>query len=180
MRSRASCSFLAILVALFLSSFFAGVAYAANYLGDGSFPTNNLNRCHIGNYYSSQSRYASGTWSAATDLNMYYDCSSAHIWTSGMNYGNTGWTGYAYICNTSGQCDNQNAWDETYRDCTARLNQYYLRNNDNDSIKWVALHEMGHCYSLGHRSDSTSVMNTQGITVLQPNQSDKYLIDARY
>jgi predicted Zn-dependent protease len=180
MKSRLSRSFAAILVAVFLGSFFAGAAYAADYLGAGYFPTNNLNRCHIGSYYSSQAQYASGTWSAATDLNMYYNCSGVHIWTSGMNYGNTGWTGYAHICNTSGQCDNQSAWDGTYRNCTARLNQYYLRNNDDNSIKWIALHEMGHCYSLGHRSDSTSVMNTQGITVLQPNQTDKDLINARY
>jgi hypothetical protein len=111
---------------------------------------------------------------------MYYNCSGVHIWTSGINYGATGWVGYAYICSTNGQCDNQSAWDGTYSNCTARLNEYYLRNNDNDSIKWVALHEMGHCYSLGDRSDSSSVMNNQGITVLQPNQTDKDLINARY
>lgn len=98
MKLRPSHSFAAIILVIILSAFFAGVAYAADYLGSGKFPTNNLNRCHIGSYYSSQAQYASGTWSAATDLNMYYNCSGTHIWTSGMDYGNTGWSGYAYIC----------------------------------------------------------------------------------
>lgn len=180
MKPRLPYSLVAVVFTLVLSALFVGVVYAANYQGSGSFSTNNLNRCHMGSYYSSQAQYASGTWSTVTDLNMYYNCSGVHIWTSGMDYGNTGWVGYAYICNTSGQCDNQSAWDGTYRDCIERLNQYFLKNNDDNSIKWVALHEMGHCYSLGHRSSSTSVMNNQGITVLQPNQTDIDLVNAKY
>ncbi len=180
MKARLSRSFATILLVVILSVAFVGVVYAADYLGSGSFPTNGLNRCHIGSYYSSHAQYASGTWSADTDLDMYYSCSDVDIWTSGMDYGPTGWVGYAYICSTDNQCDNQSAWDGTYRDATARLNQYYLRNNDDDSIRWVALHEMGHCYSLGHRAEADSVMNTQGITVLEPNQTDVSLINARY
>ena len=108
------------------------------------------------------------------------DCNDPDIETQGLDIGDTGWAGYAYICDTGWNCDSQTAWDSTYGICYEYLNQYYLRNNDDDSIKWIALHEMGHCYSLGHRDASTSVMNTSGITVLQPNQTDISLINSRY
>jgi len=169
-----------VLVTVAMCSFFVGVVFAADYLGTGYFPTSNLNRCHVGSYYPTQAQYASGTWSSTTDLSMYYNCSSTHIQTEGLNFGATGWAGYAYICDTSWNCDNSTAYNSTYGKCYAKFNEYYLRNNDNDSIKWVGLHELGHCYSLGHRSDSTSVMNQAGTTVLQPNQTDRSLVNARY
>jgi len=179
MKYHFSHSIKAIALTILASGLFVGVAYAANYMGSGYFPTNNLNRCHIGSYYSSEAQYASGTWSAATDVSMYYNCSGTHIWTSGMDYGATGWTGYAYICATNGQCDNSSAWNNTYRDCTARLNQYYLRNNSSDSIKSVALHEMGHCYSLGHRTDG-GIMDNPPPVLTYPDQTSIDLVNARY
>jgi len=172
--------FVSVLVAVVSGLFFAGAVYAANYLGSGYFPTSNLYRCHIGNYYASQAQYASGTWSATTDLSMYYSCPPAHMWSSGYNYGATGWAGSAYICATNGQCNNQSAFNTTYSYCLARLNEYYLRNNSYDSIKAIALHEMGHCYSLGHRWVTNSVMYPYASSVLQPNPTDRYLINARY
>lgn len=174
-----SRSFAAIAFTVVLCSFLVGVASAANYLGGGKFPTNNLNRCHIGSYYATQAQYASGSWSASTDLNMYYACTNVQLWTTGMDYGNTGWVGYAYICNTGGQCNTPGAWDGIYRDCTAKLNYYFLKNSTDDKIKWAALHELGHCYSLGHRTDATSVMQ-QSTPMLGPNPTDVILINSRY
>jgi predicted Zn-dependent protease len=171
--------YIVIAIVSISSSFLFGTAYAANYLGSGYFPTSTLYRCHLGDY-STQAQYASGTWSATTDLNMVYSCSGTHITTSGLNYGKTGWVGYAYICATNGQCDNSSAKNSTYSSCVARLNKYYLINNTSDSIKAISLHEMGHCYSLAHRTSSTSVMRPDNVANLTPNSTDISLINARY
>ncbi len=179
MISRLARPLVVAMLLMALSFAIARVVYAANYLGSGYFPTSNLYHCHIGSYYYSHAQYAFGTWSAATDLNMYERYYDPDIISSGDDYGDTGWTGYAYICSTSGDCDTQSAWNGTFRDSIARLNQYYLRNNDDDSIKWIALHEVGHCYSLAHR-DSSSVMNSEGITVLRPNETDVDPVNTRY
>lgn len=149
------------------------------YLGSGYFPTSNLNWCHIGGSYSAESQNAIARWSADTDVNMFTNCSGTKIWTSYANYGNTGWAGYAYICNTSNQCDSSTAWNGTYRDCTARLNAYYINGNPfytSAEVQKLATHETGHCLSLDHANVNGSVMNNGSV----PNSQDISLVNARY
>jgi hypothetical protein len=153
------------------------------YLGLGYFPTNNLNRCHQGLGYAVQSQNASAEWSADTDVNMYYDCTNFNITTINDDFGNTGWAGYAYICNTDDDCDNGTAYDGTYKSCEAKLNQYSFSNNPNfytdAEVQIVAMHEIGHCLSLGHSSDTTSIMGA-GARGTIPNTRDIELINERY
>ena len=98
------------------------------YYGSGYFPTNNINRCHqqgvVGVEHSVQAQNASARWSTDTDINMFYDCTSPHITTLHLDFGNTQWAGYAYICSANGECNNSLAYDDTYISCEARLNEY--------------------------------------------------------
>lgn len=148
------------------------------YLGTGYFPTSSLNRCHVGGH-STEAQNASNRWSTDTDVNMYYNCSSTHIATKNASWGNTGWAGYAYICNVSGQCGNSSAYNGTYLSCEARLNQTSFDNNPSfytsAEIQKLATHELGHCYSLDH-ANVTSVMNNSSV----PQTQDISLVNARY
>jgi len=149
-------------------------------LGSGYFPTSDLNRCHQGSGYFDQTQNASARWSADTDLNMYYNCTTTHITTKYADFGDSGWAGYAYICNTSNQCNNSTAYNSTYKSCEARLNAYYITRNPSfytdAEVQKLAMHELGHCYSLAHSSDPTSVMGNGSV----PNAQDIILINARY
>jgi predicted Zn-dependent protease len=150
------------------------------YLGSGYFPTNNLNRCKLGTPYTAEFQNASARWSADTDLNMYYNCTGTHIWTVYADYGDTGWAGYAYICNTNGDCNNSSAFSGTYQSCHARANGYYISRNPDfytsAEVQKLMTHELGHCYSLDHADVSGSVMSNGSV----PNSQDISLIDARY
>jgi len=172
---------LAILpILVFLSPYRNVLATINGYLGSGYFPTNNLNWCHIGTKYASESQNAVARWSVDTDLNMYTNCSSSQIQTKYLNYGNTGWAGYGYICNTSNQCDNSSAFNGTYKNCEARLNGYAISGNPSfytsAEVQKLATHELGHCYSLDHANVSGSVMNGGSV----PNTQDISLVNARY
>jgi predicted Zn-dependent protease len=147
--------------------------------GTGIFPTNNLNRCHSGNY-ATEAQNASAAWSSATDLNMFSSCSGTHITTKNDNWGNTGWAGFANVCATNGQCsDGGNPWNWTFTSCEARLNQWSFNNNPgfytSGQIQILATHELGHCYGLDHATN-TSVMNASST----PQTQDINLINARY
>lgn len=150
------------------------------YLGNGYFPTSNLKRCHVGGH-STQAQNASASWSSSTDLNMSYNCTGTHITTNNSNWGNSGWAGLAVITNVNGQNSLNGGynWNVTYQSCVARLNQYYFDQNPafytNAEIQKLATHELGHCYSLDHATN-TSVMNNSST----PQTQDINLINARY
>jgi len=170
-----------IMFSLSLSIVFMGranktEALVNSYLGSGWFGTNNLNRCHVGGY-STQAQNASARWSADTDVNMFYNCSGTQITTKNANWGNVGWAGQAYICNTNGQCGSS-AYNATYSSCEARLNQWSFNNipgYTNAEIEKLATHELGHCYSLDHATNP-SVMNNSSV----PQTQDISLINYRY
>ncbi len=50
-----------------VTCFTTGRLMAAEYLGSGQFPTNQIYRCHIG-AYAAQNQNASAKWSSTTDL----------------------------------------------------------------------------------------------------------------
>jgi hypothetical protein len=169
-------------------SFFAGTALAADYLGSGQFSSRNINRCFFGTTSDSGGSYtvpnqnASAKWSATTDLNMYYNCSDWHIAQKVIGWGETGEYGYAYICAGS-VCDSA-AWNSTFTTCEARSNSDELDTWSQEERQFNVTHEMGHCYSLGHRGSSgeaaTSVMRTGKLSIIEPNTKDKQLVNDRY
>jgi predicted Zn-dependent protease len=111
---------------------------------------------------------------------MFYNCTATHITTKYADFGNTGWAGFAYICNTDNQCNNSAAYNGTYKSCEARLNAYHIEANPSfytdAEVQKLTMHELGHCYSLAHSSDPTSVMGNGSV----PNAQDIYLINLRY
>lgn len=166
---------------VFLAPSSNALAAINGYLGSGYFSSGNLNWCHIGSNYATQSQNAVARWSADTDLNMYTtSCSSSQIQTKYLNYGNTGWAGYGYICNTSGQCNSAAAYAGTYQNCEAQLNGYAIGGNPtfytNAEVQKLAMHELGHCYSLDHANTSSSVMGGNSV----PGSQDINLVNARY
>ena len=171
-----------VLVATISLFYHATTAQAVinGYLGNGYFSTRNLNRCHVGGY-STQAQNASARWSADTDINMYYNCTGTHITTNNSNWGQTNWAGLAVITNVNGQNNLSGGFDYNvmYQSCTARLNQWHFNNNPtfytNAEIQKLATHELGHCYSLDHATN-TSVMNNSSV----PQTQDINLINARY
>ena len=121
------------------------------------------------------------TWDTKTDINLSkVTDGSWDILVNVSDYGATGWTGMAYICATSGSCDSQAAWDGTYSWCSARINTNLLFDDSQTRRQNTIMHEVGHCFSLGHRTDSTSLMQTTQTTITTPNATDVSLINARY
>jgi predicted Zn-dependent protease len=114
---------------------------------------------------------------------MYYDCTSTQIITQHDDFGNTGWAGYAYICSENSACDNSSAYNATYISCVAKLNEYSFAGNPgfytDAEVQVIAMHELGHCFSLSHSNDTTSIMGA-GARGDVPNQQDIDLINARY
>ena len=169
-----------LLLALLLGTIRIASATINGYLGSGYFPTSNLNRCQLGSLYSTEFQNASARWSADTDVNMYYNCTGTHIWTIYYDYGDTGWAGYAYICNTSNQCASTSAYNGTYKSCEARANAYPISRNPgfytSAEVQKLMTHELGHCYSLDHADVSGSVMKDGSV----PNSQDINLINSRY
>jgi len=176
MKSRLPRTFIVVLGVVIASSFFAGVALAADYLGTGYFQTNQMYWCHFGSY-PTENQNAAAFWSYTTDLDIYSNCNNRNASTAAYNYGDTGWYGYAYICNTGGGCQNVNL---PYLFCMAQSNTYYLDGWNSTQRQFNATHELGHCWSLGHRVDSTSVMQAGQLSITWPNARDIQLVNARH
>lgn len=129
--------------------------------------------------YAEQAQNASNQWSTDTDVNISYNCTVPHITVVYADFGNTKWAGKALICNTSGICDNDIALNSTYNSCQVLLNSYWIAGNPlytNAEVQKMIMHELGHCFSLAHSSDPTSVMGNGSV----PNAQDIFLINARY
>lgn len=155
------------------------MAVTNSYFGSGYFSTSTLVRCHVGGH-ATQAQNASAAWSSGTDINMTYSCTGTHIITNNGTFGSTGWAGYGNVC-SSGGCalSGGNPWNNMYNSCEALLNQTSFDNNPgyytNAVIETLATHELGHCYSLDHATN-TSVMNASSTIQTQ----DVNLINARY
>lgn len=165
-------------------TFTVGAAFAS-YLGSGWFPWTTLYWAHLGTTSDSGGSYTSPaadgmwSWDVNTDVNFiqssYWDIALNH-----QNYGNTGWTGYAYICSTNSGCDSPSAWNDTYSWCSARINTYLLWNDSYSQRRNTQMHEVGHCLSLAHRWEGSSLMYPSQQTVITPNGNDRSLVNARY
>lgn len=184
MRQRAK---MMVLGAVCLFSFMTGVALAANYLGAGDFPNSLLNwkfngtTSDAGGSYTAPASAGMSSWATNTDLSFItVTDSSWHVLQNVTNWGATGWTGYAYICSTNGSCDNATAWGGTYSWCSARINTQYLSDDTQSQRRNTMMHEAGHCFSLGHRTDGTSLMQTFQTSITTPNATDISLINSRY
>lgn len=160
------------------SGFFAGTALAVNYIGSGQFPTGNLSWCHMGIYPTANAN-AIARWSATTDLNISNNCTSYQVITSTPDWGNNGYYGYAYICMGPYGCDT-GVYEYPYTNCNAQSNTYYLAYWTGIERQFNATHELGHCWSLAHRGDPTSVMITGKHSITEPNPTDQFLINSRY
>jgi hypothetical protein len=175
-------SFAAKLVLAFGAGVIPGIVLAAAgpYLGTGKFATNNINWKYNGDSgYRAPNQNAAAKWSAVTDLNIFeVTDTSWHVLSNVAAYAST-WTGYAYICSTNGSCDNSTAWNGTYSWCSARFNTNTVGSNTTKQQN-TATHEMGHCWSLAHRDDSTSVMLSFQTSIIEPNQNDKDSVNTRY
>jgi predicted Zn-dependent protease len=131
-------------------------AYA--YLGTGSWGTNTLYL-----YYYTQLDY---TTAAAGARDSFFNNTHLFLYTTvagyenigvvSSDYGDSGWTGAAYICG-GGYCQNQNALNSTYSYAEARINRYSGVGYGQDS--WptaqkqsTIAHELGHTFSLAHVS----------------------------
>ena len=152
------------------------------YIGSGYFPTNNLKYCHTGPGYFDQVQGAANEWSADTDLNLSYDCTSRDIASIYADFGDAGFAGLAYICDINDQCGAPNPINSTYRSCGLWLNEYEISIHNptfytDAEVEKLAMHEFGHCFSLDHNdNDPTSVMGGASV----PNAWDIYWINLRY
>lgn len=162
----------------------AGAALAG-YLGSGYFPTRYLDWAHIGTggSYTSPINAAMSKWTSTTDLQFtkiytnYWDIAQY------VSYqGATGWAGLAYICSTNGYCNNSTAWNSTYSYCVAYENQTYQDGYSSTCKQAVAGHEAGHCVSLAHNSNTSSIMYTYVASTCDttPNSGDISDVNARY
>ena len=161
-------------------SFAAGTAFAA-YLGTGKWPSSSLRRCHLGSYATNCSSAAT-VWSNGTDLTLSYDCNSLNFQTLGGNYGNNGYYGFAYICAGPAEtdCNHQTAWNGSYTYAEARNNTYYLATWTEAQRQFNCTHELGHCWSLGHDTRTTSVMNTGQRSTIALDSGNVTDVNAKY
>lgn len=164
-------------------------AVFANYLGNGRFPTRNLDWRFFGTT-SANGSYTSPVAAGMSHISSQTDVNFSQIsnnnWDIAQyvaNWGASGWLGYAYICNTSGVCDNPTAWNgPTTWYCIARENRYYLDSRGYNGRRAVSTHEAGHCLSLAHTNSTNDVMytyiaSTEKTTLSSVDRSD---INARY
>ena len=173
-------TFSVMLILLSSLGLFTGTVLAADYLGTGQFPVRQLRWEYMGisTGHESNADTSMGRWHTQTDLNLIKVTSNQDIRFIVHNYGNTGWTGYAYICDTLGNCSNQTAWDNTYNHCEARINHTDTSSLSDTKKQNVFMHEAGHCFSLGHRW--TGIMWPFVRSYNSLNSTDKQLINARY
>lgn len=174
----------ATLALVFSLAIFIGTAFAATYLGSGHFPSPNINRAYSNtpgySGYADPIQAAVGEWTYESDLNIYRNDSDWDGLTN-VNWWNTTWAGHAYICSTNNSCDNSTAWNGTYAWCSARANHKYQSNYSASQRRGAMSHELGHCWSLHHRSDSTSIMGPNDCSCLTgPNNNDNYYVNQRH
>lgn len=173
-----------LLVVAGIGGFNAGVAVAGwndDYGGNGHFPSQYINWCHVGTYWY-QNYSAAVNWSDDTDLVIYNNCYAENVTTFATDFGDNGQFGYAYIC-AGADCDNGTAWGNTYTSCEARSNTYYLSNWNSTERQYNATHELGHCWSLGHRTstvENNSVMRMGQQSITNPNWKDEQFVNARH
>ncbi|NOK60259.1 MAG: hypothetical protein GFH27_549281n348 [Chloroflexi bacterium AL-W] len=152
MQHRSSFVFIITLFTIIGSGLWAGNAFAQSggYLGAGDFPTSTIRFCHTTSTYRTAGVNGANLWSNQTDVNLTTNCSSPQIISRAGNFGNTGWAGLAYICSTSGACNNPTAWNQTYASCQSLLNTFAISGRGYSTEFRVATHEIGHCMSLAH------------------------------
>lgn len=179
----------AFVAALVLSfSFFSGVALAIGpYFGSGYFPTSNLKwnfygvETDSGGSYKNPALNATYRWNVDTDITL--SSTTGTDWHARVHvgpWGSTGWTGYAYICSINGACDSTSADNSTYKYCQAKINTTYLFDDTQIRRQNTITHELGHCWSLAHLNDLTSVMYPSQTDDTTPNANDIASINARY
>lgn len=176
-----------VLFVIALMGLSAGVAMAG-YLGSGDFPTRFLSWRFFGTTsangsYTSPVAAGMSTWTSTTDLS--FSQTSSNNWDLAQyvsTFGNTGWAGLAYICATNGSCNNSNAWNNTFDYCIAYENRTYQDGYNYTFRRAVATHEAGHCVSLAHNNNTSSVMYTfiSSTGVTSPNSGDRSDVNRRY
>ena len=176
-----------ILLVIAITGLSAGAAMAG-YLGAGDFPTRFLSWGFFGTTsangsYTTPVAQAMSTWTSTTDLQ--FSQTGGDNWDIAQyveNFGNNGWAGLAYICATNGACNNSTAWNSTFSYCIAYENRYYQDGYNSTFRRAVATHEAGHCVSLAHNSNTSSVMYTyiSSTGVTNPNSGDRSDINRRY
>ena len=190
MLGTATSSILKRATALFLVALLglsSGAALAA-YLGAGDFPTRFLSWRFFGTTsfngsYTSPVAAGMNTWTNTTDLS--FSQTGGGNWDIAQyvsTFGATGWAGLAYICATNGACNNSSAWNNTYSYCIAYENRTYQDSYSYTFRRAVATHEAGHCVSLAHNNNTSSVMYTfiSSTGVTNPNSGDRSDVNARY
>ena len=180
MFGRSTKIYIVLLGVTVLLGYNVGTVLALDYNGTGHFSDNVMNWCHTG-AYSNENGAAIFQWDAGSDIIVGANgCNQPEVITSAVNFGGTGVFGYAYICSGT-QCNNQAALDGTYTYCNAQSNNYYLDYWTWSERKYMAMHELGHCWSLGHRYDtSTTVMRDGKYTLPMPDYRDNQLVNARH
>lgn len=170
----------AVILGLSFSAGTAAAEYWADYRGAGYFPTGSLRWCHSGTY-SYANLQAISVWNANTDLSVAANCTGNQITTNTPNWGANGLLGKAFVCMGSYGCDVEPR-DYTYTSCTASTNTYYFDQSwSNDLFRQSnAMHELGHCWSLGHRNEGDSIMMISARTQITLNSKDIQLTNNRY
>lgn len=163
-------------------------AALAGYLGSGQFPTRFLSWRFFGTTsangsYTSPVGTGMSTWTSTTDLQ--FSQTGGNNWDIAQyvaNFGATGWAGLAYICDVFGRCNNPSAWNSTFNYCIAYENRYYQDGYSFNRRRAVATHEAGHCVSLAHNNNTSSVMYTfvSSSGVFNPNSGDRNDVNSRY
>ena len=185
---------MSILALMFVVSigFSVGAVSAADtpYLGNGRFATKYLRLRYWGPASDSYGSYTTPAGKAAQGWDYYTNLSLS--WVNDNNYhalvyvdnfGAVTWNGWAYICSTNGACNNATAVNGWFRYCWAKINTYKMRSTTQVQRQQTMTHELGHCFSLGHRDSQgySSVMYPTGPTNYPwPNATDAYLINQRY
>lgn len=170
-----------------LAGLTAGAAMAG-YLGSGKFPTRFLSWRFFGTTsangsYTSPVASGMNTWSNTTDLS--FSQTGGNGWDIAQyvsTFGNTGWAGLAYICANNGACNNSSAWNNTFNYCIAYENRTYQDGYNFTFRRAVSTHEAGHCVSLAHNNNTSSVMYTfiSSTGVTNPNSGDRNDVNNRY